>query len=157
MGGLNDQYNKAKALKLFFPILIYSLAFLICDYVIIPHNQYQDLSKYSRNYYIGLICLYIIIVALFYYLNDTLSWIYLGILGFTLNILFLFSDNVNINQYDIEFDDDSVTKLLWIKYWVNIGLIFYLIFMAVILVHSHKKLIVSSLTEDLKANDIKKE
>lgn len=157
MKDLNSSYNKTKSLKLFFPVLIYSLAFLINDHLIIPLNQYQDVSKYFRNYYCGLICLYIVIISLSYYLNDILSWIYIGILGFTLNILFLFSDNVNINQFAIENSDLLLKQVLWVKWWANIVLMAYLILMVIVLVHSHKKLIMSSLTEDLYSNTGKEE
>lgn len=127
--------------KIFLPLFIYSLFFKIFIFLSEKINN-KDFNDYLNKVTLSFMLIYIISIIFISLLDDYSTYFY--IFNFLINILFLFSDNANIEV----FNNKNLTKFNK-RYYINCCLIGYLGLMTLVYLFKQKQEISNSINETL--------
>ena len=123
--------------EIFLPLFIYSLIFKIIIFLSEKINN-KDFNDYLNKVTLSFILIYIISIIFISLLDDYSTYFY--IFNFLINILFLFSDNANIEV----FNNKNLTKFNK-RYYINCCLIGYLGLMTLVYLFKQRQEISNSI------------
>ena len=127
--------------KIFFPVFFYSLIFKsILFFAEIKNNE---LSEYLNKFTISTLYIYMFSIILMSFLKNYSSYFY--VFNYLINILFLFSDNANIEV----FNNKNITNYNK-RYYINCIIIGYLGLMTLVYLFKQREQITNSIDETLK-------
>jgi len=127
--------------KIFFPVFFYSLIFK--SLLFFSEIKNNELSQYLNKFTISTLYIYMFSIILMSFLKNYSSYFY--VFNYLINILFLFSDNANIEV----FNNKNITKYNK-RYYINCIIIGYLGLMTLVYLFKQREQITNSIDETLK-------
>lgn len=135
---IREYKNELGIIIVFAPIILFSVLFITFDYYA-DFTNFEEPHQYFMSLYTNRLIIFSVVTLFWKYLKNIISGYVLLSIFYFFNILIVFSDNVNINQFLTKYENLSTHayyKNFYVKYCTNL---FFLISWSVLLANNIRK------------------